>query len=99
MTEKSTRPNPTVKVHSRHMTVDDDWLAHINDRTLQLDRFGNGVTGFDVEITHTRNPSRHDRAWQVDLAAFLKQHVIRASAEAEEEGLDISEHGERAYHS
>ena len=24
---------------------------------------------------------------------------VRASAEAEEEGLDISEHGERAYHS
>lgn len=84
MTERSTNPAPQVKVHSRHMTVDADWLVHINERTLQLDRFGNGVVGFDVEITHTRNPSRHDRAWRVDLAAQLTSHVIRASAEAED---------------
>ena len=84
MTEKASNGTPGVKVHSRHMTVDADWLGHITERTQQLDRFGNGVRGFDVEIIHSRNPSRHDRAWRVELAALVDGNSIRGSAEAED---------------
>lgn len=75
-------PTPTFKAHGRHTAIDAKWLEHVEERTLQLDRFGNGITHFDVEISHNSNPSRQPMAWRVEIAAKMRKHTIRATGQA-----------------
>lgn len=81
MTGTST-PAPTFKAHGRHLELDAKWLEHVEERTLQLDRFGNGIRHFDVEIAHNSNPSRAPYAWRVEISAQLRKHTIRATGQA-----------------
>ena len=73
---------PTVRVQARNVAVDPHWLERVVDRVGKLDRFGNGVVSFDVEVTHNPNPSRHPAAWRVELSAKLRKHTIRATGQA-----------------
>lgn len=73
---------PSFKAHYRNADVDTDWLDHVEERTLQLDRFGNGIRHFDVEISHNANPSRRPTAWRVEISAQLRTNTIRATGQA-----------------
>ena len=80
----ATSPTPRVDIHARNVALDKAWLQAISDRTLQLDRFGNGIRSFEIEVTHNPNPSRQAKAWRVEIAAHLLNHSIRATGVAAE---------------
>ncbi len=82
MTNKSNHSAPTLKIHSRHVDVDHEWIDHVRERTLELDRFGNNILAMDVEIAHNNNPRQTSHSWHVELSFQIKGHVIRATGEA-----------------
>jgi len=73
---------PALKIHSRHVDVDAEWLQHVRERTMELDRFGNNIVSFDVEIAHNNNPRQTSHSWHVEISVSVKGHVIRATGEA-----------------
>jgi ribosomal subunit interface protein len=82
MSPKTLPQNPTLNIHSRHVEVDAEWIEHVRERTLELDRFGNGIFSYDVEIAHNENRRQAGHAWRVEISIKIKGHLIRATGEA-----------------
>jgi ribosomal subunit interface protein len=82
MSGRSASSSPTLTIHSRHIEVDAEWLEHVRERTLELDRFGNNLISLDVEIAHNNNKRQQSHSWHVEISAAIKGHIIRATGEA-----------------
>ena len=82
MSPKASPQSPVLTIHSRHVEVDAEWVEHVRERTLELDRFGNGILTMDVEIAHNDNRRQVGHAWHVEISVSIKGHMIRATGEA-----------------
>lgn len=71
-----------LNIHSRHEVLDPDWIEHVRERVLELDRFGNKIIAIDVEVTYNKNPRRHAKAWHVEIRTRVDGHTILAEYEA-----------------
>jgi ribosomal subunit interface protein len=76
--------NPIIVIHNRNSEANKEWLEHLRERTLKLDRFGNHIISFDVEIMHQVNPRLSSKAWHIEITAKVDGAVIRATGEASE---------------
>ncbi|MEY2672713.1 MAG: hypothetical protein RL228_867 [Actinomycetota bacterium] len=76
--------DPTISIHNRHLEANKEWLEHLRERTLELDRFGNNIIAFDVEVAHQNNPRLAAKSWHVEITAKVKGALIRATGEASE---------------
>ncbi len=76
--------SPTIAIHNRNLDANKEWLEHLRDRTLLLDRFGNNIISFDVEVAHQTNPRLAAKSWHVEITAKIRGAVIRATGEASE---------------
>ncbi len=74
---------PEVVVRGRHLELGEFWVGHVREKCLLLARFGLGITGFDVEVSHETNPRQASQAWQVEVAAFARKGPIRAKGSGE----------------
>lgn len=82
MSGRSASSAPVLKIHTRHVDVDNVWLEHVRERTMELDRFGNNIIGLDVEIAYNSNKRQQSHSWHVEISAKIKGHVLRATGEA-----------------
>lgn len=82
MTEQSAFKEIPVVLHSRHVKIDEARAAEMRRRTAELDRFGNNLLSFDVEIGRNFNPSVAKNAWEVEIAARARGHLLRATGRA-----------------
>jgi len=82
MTNRKNPAAPSLTIHSRNVPVDAQWIEHVRERTLELDRFGNNILSIDVEITHNASARQHAYAWHVEISISIKGHVLRATGEA-----------------
>jgi len=82
MSPNSLSQNLIVNIHTRHVDVDAVWIEHVRERTLELDRFGNGIFSCDVEIAHNENRRQAGHAWRVEMSIKIKGHLLRATGEA-----------------
>ena len=82
MSGRSASSAPTLTIHTRHVEVDNVWLDHVRERTMDLDRFGNNIISIDVEIAHNNNKRQQSHSWHVEISAKVKGHVLRATGEA-----------------
>ncbi len=69
--------DPTISIHNRHLEANNleankEWLEHLRERTLELDRFGNNIIAFDVEVAHQNNPRLAAKSWHVEITAKRK---------------------------
>lgn len=76
--------NPIITIHNRNLDANKEWLEHLRERTLKLDRFGNKIISIDVEIAHQTNPRLAAKSWHVEITAKVDGAVIRATGEAPE---------------
>lgn len=76
--------DPIISIHNRSVEANKEWLEHLKDRTQKLDRFGNNIVSFDVEISHFTNPRLSAKSWHVEITAKIKGALIRATGEAAE---------------
>lgn len=74
---------PEVVVRGRHLELGEFWVGHVREKCIPLARFGLGITGFDVEVSHETNPRQASQAWQVELAAFTRKGPVRATGSGE----------------
>ncbi len=82
MSGRSASSSPVLKIHTRHIEVDAVWLEHVEERTLELDRFGNNIISMDVEIAHNNNRRQQAHSWHVEISVKIKGHVLRSTGEA-----------------
>ena len=75
---------PIITIHNRNLDANKEWLEHLRERTLLLDRFGNKIISFDVEVIHQKNPRLAAKAWNVEITARVDGAFIRATGEAPE---------------
>jgi ribosomal subunit interface protein len=77
-----TANNIHLNIHSRHEVLDPEWVQHVRERVLELDRFGNKIIAIDVEVTYNKNPRRLSKAWHVEIRTRVDGHTILAEYEA-----------------
>ena len=75
---------PIISIHNRNLEANKEWLEHLKNRTKGLDKFGNNIISFDVEIDHQTNPRLSAKSWHVEITAKIPGSVIRATGEASE---------------
>ncbi|MEY3696714.1 MAG: hypothetical protein RJA41_364 [Actinomycetota bacterium] len=76
--------DPIISINNRHVEANKEWLDHLRQRTLELDRFGNNIISFDVEVAHQNNPRLSAKSWHVEITAKVRGAVIRATGESSE---------------
>jgi ribosome-associated translation inhibitor RaiA len=77
--------NPTIVIQANGMKFDDQWLKLVHEKTAHLDRFGNNILEFKVELTHNNNPRQSDKAWTCVISALIQGRMMKATGQASDE--------------
>ena len=73
-----------VVVKGRHYEVSDRFRAHVEEKLVKLDKYGQRVIRVDVEVTKEANPRLADQSVRVEITITGPGPVIRAEAAADD---------------